>query len=149
MYYTQPEVLQRRLLNRFKGEKLQKLCAFWFCKPEVLDDVQPKEYPSKSEKVVEFESWDKDKREKATKVFFQDHPQIGQYYGQVKSMRCFNIARLEQMRKIREYVKYHSQVVWGLDMKIKQFKKMIQQNEEQPRKEREARSLLQNHGLVD
>jgi len=92
------------LLNKLQtNEEFARECAYWALR-EGFDELRPHFYPTKPDKVIEYESWPLFRRARLKESFYNDYPEINSYYQQRFLIYWKNKATLEWLKEILRYI---------------------------------------------
>jgi len=78
-------------------------CAYWALL-DGFDELQPKPFPPKPDKVLEYEVMSLEKRSRLKSLFFDDNPEINRYCAQRNKTKAANRAILNWLKEIKKYL---------------------------------------------
>jgi len=118
---TLNQILKQLRYKEITLDEYLMKCAYWGMKS--LDDIYFMSLPSRSSSVRDYESLPRYKRDKLTDDFYNDNPEITQYYNRVNWVNLQNSTSLFKLESIKKYMPESDTVNHRkLDMKINDFK---------------------------
>lgn len=116
------------LLTQFQSGKItftdfMRECAYWAIK-DGFDNLRPLAMPTKpnTSGMNEYESMDKKTRDKLNTKYYEDNPEINQFFDELHTVQEKNKAIFEWLNTILEYIPREDTVNWNkVDNRIKEF----------------------------
>ena len=117
---TLNQILKQLRYKEITLDEYLMKCAYWGMKS--LDDIYFMSLPSRSSSVRDYESLPRYKRDKLTDDFYNDNPEITQYFDRVNWINLQNKTSLFKLESIKKHIP-ESDVASHrkLDMKINDF----------------------------
>ena len=104
------------------GEALQRKSLEWAF--AVWEDYQAKDIPVKPQVVIDHEEIPKEDRKKLKKEYFEDHPEIFEYYNKVHRIIIENESKMEWLDKMKGYCQTDEELA-KVKGKIAEYRKML------------------------
>lgn len=123
--HTANMLLKQLRTKEITKEEFLMQCAYWGMK--TLDDVYFKSLPTKPLEVIEYEQLSYSKRDRLTKEYYRDNPNVLKYYEDKDRILRSNKDNLWRLETYKKYipvsdVKNHEK----LDERITDFKRMME-----------------------
>lgn len=97
-----PKGRSNQLLDDLEEKRLtflefQRECAKWLLEPEVWNTFRPKKFPVKTVKILEHEAMPQLTRKDLSKKYYEDNPEIMQYYNKELVVFASNEQRVKDL----------------------------------------------------
>ena len=94
-----PKGKSDKLLTELREKRLaflefQRECAKWLLEPEIWNTFHPKNFPSKTDKILEHEAMPHSTRKDLGKKYYEDNPEIMDYFNKTLAILTANEQRV-------------------------------------------------------